>query len=196
VASPSGIVRKRLNEPLVFEVRSVKRTALPGRIVSFRGRNADVVPDSAVTDSAGHANVFVTLGMQAGPAVVTGSVDSISKHIELHVEPSVDAVITIERNGTRVDGGQVVVPVDTPFVLRVSARDAYGNAVVMASLVRAFDDMRRKFNADPKLLRIVRVDSDSSAATVTFFPAAVGRATLKIVDATVSVAVVRSKRSS
>jgi hypothetical protein len=194
--SPSGIARKRLNEPLVFAVRSVAGRGLPGRVVSFRGQNADVVPDSALTDSTGRAKVFVTLGMQAGLAVVTASVDSISKHIDLRIEPSADATLTIEQDGTRIDGGQIVVPIDIPFALRVSARDAYGNTVVMAGLVRALEDMRRQFNQDPKLLRIVRVDSDSSAATVTFFPAGLGRATLKIVDATVSVTVVRSKGST
>jgi hypothetical protein len=45
-------------------------------------------------------------------------------------------------------------------------------------------------------LRIVRVDSSSTAATLTFFPAGLGKATLRIADASVSVAVVRSRTAN
>ncbi|HUK21879.1 MAG TPA: Ig-like domain-containing protein [Gemmatimonadales bacterium] len=191
-----GIVRKRLSEPLTFEVRSMTGRPLAGRVVAFRGDNADVTPDSALTDSSGRVRVTVTLGMQAGTATVTGTADSVRKSVSLRVEPSADAVVMIEQNGIRVDGGSIVVPVDTPFVLRVSARDAYGNALTLGSLVRGLEQMRQQFNVDPRLLRIVRVDSSSTAATLTFFPAGLGKATLRIADASVSVAVVRSRTAS
>jgi 3-dehydroquinate dehydratase len=67
---------------------------------------------------------------------------------------------------------------------------------VRAGLARALEDLRTKLAQYPKLLTIVQVDSDTSAATVTFFPGALGHATIAIVDATVSITVVRSKRSS
>ncbi|HUL48590.1 MAG TPA: Ig-like domain-containing protein [Gemmatimonadales bacterium] len=191
-----GIVRKRLSEPLVFEVRSMTGRPLSGRLVAFRGDNADVTPDSALTDSAGRARVTVTLGMLAGTASVTGIVDSVRKSVSLRVEPSADAVVMIEQNGIRVDGGNIVVPVDTPFALRVSARDAYGNPLTLGSLVRGLEQMRQQFNVDPRLLRIVRVDSSATAATLTFFPAGIGKATLKIADASVSVAVVRARTAT
>src|SRR6185437_11231257 len=59
-----GMARTRLNEPLVFQVRSSLGRPLVGKVVTFRAVNAEVATDSVVTDSAGLARVDLTLGKQ------------------------------------------------------------------------------------------------------------------------------------
>src|SRR5690242_4323803 len=105
-----GIARTRLNDPLVFQVRNSLGRPLAGKTVAFRAINADVSADSVVTDSAGFARVEVTLGKQAGPALVTASVDSMQKQASLSVEPAAPVGVVIERDGMRVDGSTMAVP--------------------------------------------------------------------------------------
>src|SRR4029077_17241989 len=50
-----GIARPRLNDPLVFQVRSSLGRPLVGKIVTFRAVNAEVGTDSVASDSAGPA---------------------------------------------------------------------------------------------------------------------------------------------
>src|SRR2546430_13279903 len=69
-----GIARTRLSEPLLFQVRSNLGRPLVGKVVVFRAVNADVETDSVATDSTGIARVDVTLGNQAGPALVAATV--------------------------------------------------------------------------------------------------------------------------
>ena len=51
--------------------------------VTFRAVNAEVGTDSVATDSGGLARVEVTLGKQAGPALVSATVDSLQATYEL-----------------------------------------------------------------------------------------------------------------
>jgi hypothetical protein len=185
-----GIARTRLNDPLVFQVRNSLGRPLAGKTVTFRAINADVSADSVVTDSAGFARVEVTLGKQAGPALVTASVDSMQKQASLSVEPAAPVGVVIERDGMRVDGSTMAVPANATFVLRVSAQDAYGNAVGTADLARMIQKMRNRYNLQSQLLKMIGVESDGAAALVTFKPVGVGQADLSIAGATVSVNVV------
>ena len=185
-----GIARTRLNEPLVFQVRGSAGTPLAGRVVTFRAVNAEVVPDTATTDSAGLARAEVRLGKQAGPALVTGTVDSIQKQAALLVEPAAPVGVVIERDGMRVDGGTTAVAVGSEFRVRVSAQDAYGNAVPTADLAGLIQQMRNRFNVQAQLLNLAGVESDGGAALVTFQAMGVGQAELSIAGATVSVRIV------
>jgi len=184
-----GIARTRLNEPLVFQVRSSLGRPLAGKIVTFRAVNAEVGTDSVATDSTGLARVEVTLGKQAGPALVTATVDSLQRQAGLSVDPAAPAGVIIERDGNRVDGGTVVATAGVVFMLRVSAQDAYGNSVPTADLARMIQKMRNRFNLQSQLLKMVSVESDGGAATVTFKPVGTGAADLSIAGATVSVAI-------
>ncbi len=188
-----GIARTRLSEPLVFQARSSAGTPLTGKWVTFRAVNAEVAPDSAVTDSAGQARVEVMLGKQAGPALVTASVDSIQKQATLAVEPGAAVSVVIEHDGTRVDAGTMAVAAGSPFRLRVSAQDAYGNAVASADLAHLIQQMRNRFNGQSQLLKMTAVESDGAAALVTLRPTGVGQADLSIAGATVSVQVVPAR---
>jgi len=184
-----GIARTRLNEPLVFQVRSSLGRPLAGKVVTFRAVNAEVASDNVVTDSAGLARVEVTLGKQAGPALVTATVDSLQRQAALEVDPAAPAGIIIERDGNRVDGGTMVATAGAAFTLRVSAQDAYGNPVPTADLARMIQKMRNRFNLQSQLLKMISVEADGGAATVTFKPVAAGQADLSIAGATVSVAI-------
>ena len=185
-----GIARTRLNDPIVFQIRNSLGRPIAGKIVAFRAVNAGVSPDSVVTDSAGFARVEVTLGKQAGPALVTATVDSIEKQVSFSVEPAAPVSVVIERDGMRVDGSTMAVPANATFVIRVSAQDSYGNAVGTADLARMIEKMRNRYNLQSQLLKMVGVESDGSAALVTFKPVGVGEADLSIAGATVSVNVV------
>ncbi len=188
-----GMARTRLNEPLVFQVRSSLGRPLVGKVVTFRAINAEVATDSVVTDSAGLARVDLTLGKQAGPALVTATVDSLQRQAALSVDPAAAAGVIIERDGNRVDGGTIVATAGATFTLRVSAQDAYGNAVPTADLARMIQKMRNRFNLQSQLLKMIGVESDGGAATVTFKPVGVGQADLSIAGATVSVAIARAR---
>ena len=189
-AGQRGIARTRLNDPVVFQIRNSLGRPLAGKMVAFRAVNADVSPDSVVTDSAGFARVEVTLGKQAGAALVTATVDSTQKQASFSVDPAAPVSVVIEREGQRVDGTTIAVPANAPFVIRVSAQDAYGNAVGTADLARMIQKMRNRYNLQSQLLKMVGVESDGSAALVTFKPVGVGQADLSIAGATVSVNVV------
>jgi hypothetical protein len=188
-----GLARTRLSEPLVFQARSSAGTPLAGKWVTFRAGNAEVAPDSAVTDSAGQAHVEVMLGKQAGRALVTASVDSVQKQATLAVEPTAAVSVVIEHDGMRVDGGTMTVAAGNPFRLRVSAQDAYSNAVASADLARMIQQMRNRFNGQSQLLKMTAVESDGAAALVTLRPTGIGQAELSIAGATVSVQVVAAR---
>ena len=185
-----GIARTRLNDPVVFRIRNSIGQPIAGKTVAFRAVNADVTPDSVATDSAGLARVDVTLGKQAGPALLTATVDSVQKQASFSVEPAAPVSVVIERDGMRVDGSTMAVPANATFVIRVSAQDAYGNAVGTADLARMIQKMRNRYNQQSQLLKMIGVESDGAAALVTFKPAGVGQADLSIAGATVSVNVV------
>jgi hypothetical protein len=192
-----GVARTTLQEPFVFQARSAAGRPLPGRIVRFRARNAQVSPDSAVTDADGQARVEVKLGTQAGSAVLIASVDSVQRSETISVDPGPAVEIILERDGTRVDGGRIIVEVGAPFALTVKARDGYGNAVPTAALARALQEMVTRFNARRQLLRALGVQSDSQVTSIRFKPTAVGSTDLTFalgLTASVSVEVVSPRR--
>ena len=185
-----GTAQTPLDAPLVFQVRSSSGRGLPGRLVSFRAYNAQVEPDRVITDATGLARIQVTLGTRAGAAVITGAVDSVQRQVNLRVKPGAATEVALEQNGVRVDGGHLFVTADTTFVLRVSAKDAYGNPAPIGALARALEQMRDRFNNGSRLLRILSVESDEWASQVTFRPLGRGSAPLTLADATVTVDVV------
>jgi hypothetical protein len=192
-----GVARTLLSEPVVFQAHSASGRPLPGRVVVFRVRNAQITRDSVVTDSAGHARIDVTLGSQAGLAVVTASLDSVQAAETLRVDPGPAVELILERDGARVDGGRIIVERDVPFALTLKARDGYGNLIPTTSLSRTLQDVLRQYNVRSQLLRFVGVQSDSLTAAIKFKPVAIGTTDLTIsagLTATVSVEVVRPRR--
>ncbi|HUL03254.1 MAG TPA: hypothetical protein VLV16_08525 [Gemmatimonadales bacterium] len=185
-----GTAGAPLDAPLVFQVRGSSGRALPGRVVVFRAYNAQVEPDRVITDATGLARLQVTLGSRAGTAVVTAAVDSVQRQATLRVTAGAATEVILEQNSVRVDGGHLFVTADTTFVLRISAKDAHGNPAPIGALARALEQMRGRFNASSRLLRILSVQSDEWASQVTFRPLSRGSAPLTLADATVTVDVV------
>jgi hypothetical protein len=177
----------QLSEPLLFRVRSSAGAPLAGKRVALRAVNAELPADTVVTDSVGLVRIEVTLGKQAGPALVTAAVDSVQKQAALVVVPAGPVGVIIEQNGKRVDGGTISVPAGRPFRIRVSPQDAYGNPVSTTDLARLIQQLRAGFNVRSRLLKVTGVDADGPSALVTFTPLAVGEVNLSIAGATVSV---------
>src|SRR6266581_4702379 len=95
-AATRGAAGMTLAKPLVFEARTTIGTPAVSRPVTFRGVNADVAPDSALTDSAGQARVEVTLGERVGSAVVIAVIDSVEKPVTFQVDPGPAASLIME----------------------------------------------------------------------------------------------------
>ena len=193
-AGQTGMPRSRLNVPLIFQARGSAGRPLAGRVVSFTAQNAEITPDHGITDGAGLVEVNVTLGSKSGPAVVIASVDSARAQASLHVQPADPSTVIIEYNGARVDGGRIVVAAESPFALNVSAQDSYGNAVPIAGLARAMEQLRDWSKTRSSLLKIESMHSDNWVTTVKFRPVGRGTAPLRLADATVSVEVVDRAR--
>jgi hypothetical protein len=193
--TPRGIVHNGLGAPLVFAARTRLGRPAAHRTVTFRAVNATVSPATATTDSEGRAYVEVTLGDRVGPAVVMAAMDSLERQVTLQVEPGPPADVSLEYKGVRVDGRWVVVGLDTTFVVRVRARDAYGNATGVAGIGRMLRDS--PFNAKIPIARLLSVQEEESAVALTFKAISAGRTTARLHMGDIGVAlwleVVRSR---
>lgn len=175
-----GLAGTGLAEPLVFEVRTDGGGPAEGRLVRFRAVNARLGSDSAVTDSLGRARVDVALGERAGSAVVFATVDSLEDLVTLQIEPGPIAELHLEYNGARVDSGRVVVPINTPFVMRLRGRDAFGNAASVAVLAQRLRETRAQFAVRQRYLQLLAVEQEDSAVVLRFKPVMVGYLDLTI----------------
>jgi len=140
-------------------VRSSLGRPLVGKIVTFRAVNAEVGSDSVATDSAGFARVEVTLGKQAGPALVTATVDSLQRQAALSVDPA--APVGRHHRAGREPGGRRYRDRDgrVVFILRVSAARCLRQSVPTADLARMIQKMRNRFNLQSQLLKMISVES-------------------------------------
>jgi hypothetical protein len=188
-ADQVGIAGTQVNAPLVFQARGSSGRPLAGRVIVFSAQNAEVTPDHAVSDGAGLAQVQVTLGPKAGPAIVIASVDSVRTQATIEVRASAPATVFIEHKGVRVDGERLVVPAGAPS-FTISARDALRQCRAVAGLAHVLEQMRARFNSRSLLLRMESVQADQWVTTVTFRPVGRGTAPLTLADATVTVEVV------
>src|SRR5690349_1533182 len=130
-ADQRGAASTALPQPLVLEVRDSQGGPLAGRAVALTATNASVTPGAAQSDSTGQVRVRVTLGERAGAAVITAKVGGgggggFTRTATLRVDPGPALQLLVERNGALVVGSVTVRSRDT-VVLRVVARDAYGN---------------------------------------------------------------------
>ena len=162
-----GRVGSSLSEPLVFRARTVQGSAPIGRVVRFRAVNARVKPDSAVLDSTGRVPLDVVLGTRAGEALVFATIDSVEKLLTFQVEPGPIATLVMEHNGEVVTGRAMVVRVAAPFVLRVTARDFYGNETSIDALAQMLRANRTQLAARQRYLEIVALESGDAAVLVT-----------------------------
>ena len=160
-----GIVASSLS--LAFKARTLQGAPANGRVIHFRAVNARVVPESAILDTAGQARVNVVLGTRAGDAGVFGNIDSLEKVLTLRVDPGPIDSLILERNGATVNGSTILVPVAVPFVLRLRARDFYGNETSIDPLGQMLRAGRTRYAARPQDLQIVNLESADSVVVVT-----------------------------
>ena len=170
--SQHGIVGTKLSLPLVFQALDEQGAPVRGQAVTFAAHNARVDPAATVTDTSGRARVEVTLGIEARAAVVTATVAAFSKSVSFTPAPGPPAELVVVCRGERAED-RLALPVDSPTVLAVTARDAYGNGVAVAGGLRAA-------TGDRHILRVRGVHPDSAAATVTLDPAGPGSTALQL----------------
>jgi hypothetical protein len=170
--SQHGIVGTKLSLPLVFQALDEQGAPVRGQAVSFAAHNARVDPAATATDTGGRARVEVTLGTEARAAVVTATVGAFSKSVSFTPAPGPPAELVVVCRGERAED-RLALPADSPTVLAVTARDAYGNGVAVAGGLRAA-------TGDRHILRVRGVRPDSAAATVTLDPAGPGSTALQL----------------
>lgn len=175
-----GRVGSALSDPLAFRARTVQGSAPTGRLVRFRAVNARVAPDSAVLDSTGRVPLDLVLGTRSGEALVLASIDSVEKLLTYQVDPGPIAALVIEHNGQTVTGGEVVVRVGAPFVLRVTARDLYGNETSIDALAQMLRAGRAQLAGRQRYLELVSLELGDAAVLVTLKTSRTGTIDLRI----------------
>ena len=168
----SGPAGTRVPRALVFEARDSAGRPLAAQAVTFTGINARVEPPSLPTDAEGHARVGVTLGERTGSATVLAAVGVVEKQVAFNVSVGAVAQLVVACGTTELSGRVVLRP-DTVAVLRVSARDAYGNGAKLTGLRAAV--------ADARILRVQRIGEDSVAGTVALKPDQAGTTSLAVI---------------
>lgn len=171
-----GPAGQRLPRALVFEARDSAGVALAGVLVAFTGINARIKPESLRTDAEGRARVGVTLAERAGTAIVLAVAGDVEKQAAFRVSVGPVAQLVMACGAAELSGGgggRVVLRPDTVAVLRVSARDAYGNAARLAGLRAAV--------ADAQILRVQRIAEDSLTGRVELKPDRAGTTSLAVI---------------
>jgi hypothetical protein len=164
-AGRRGRVASSLNDPVVFRARTVQGTAPTGRVVRFRAVNARVRPDSAVLDSTGRVSIDVAFGNRIGEALVFATIDSVEKLLSFQVDPGPISTLVVEHGGKIVTGQNVTARVATPFVLRVSARDMFGNETSIDALAQLLRS--RPVTTRQRYLEIVSLEPGEDAVLIT-----------------------------
>jgi hypothetical protein len=128
-----GTVGATLGEPLVLEVRDTAGAPVAGQPVTFAatGQGTTVQPGAVETDRWGAAQVHVTLGEHAGPVGISATVGTFTRTATVHADPGPARRLVVEQDGTPVGGGVVAVRSRDTLVLRVVARDTYGNEAAL-----------------------------------------------------------------
>jgi hypothetical protein len=162
-----GRVGSALSDALIFKARTVQGAAPAGRVVRFRAVNARVSPDSVAIDSTGRVSLDVELGTRAGEALVFATIDSVEKLVTVQVDPGPLSSLVMEFNGQNVTGQKVMVPVNTPFVLRVTARDPYGNETLIDALAQMLRAQRTQLAARQRNLQLLTLEPGESVVLIT-----------------------------
>jgi hypothetical protein len=168
----SGPAHTRLPRALVFEARDSAGAPLVGQVVIFTGINARIEPESVATDAEGRARVGVTLGERMGPAAVLAAVGVVEKQVGFSVSAGAVSQLVVTCGATDLSSRVVLRP-DTIAVLRVTARDEYGNGARLTGLRAAV--------ADARIVRVQRIAEDSVAGSVALKPDQAGTTSLALI---------------
>jgi len=115
----------------VLEVRDPTGAPIAKQPAAFAVSAGAVTPAAAEADAAGTVRVRVTLPERAGPVVITAKVGTFSRTATVYADPGPAHELVVERGRAPV-GGTVAVRTRDTLVLRVVARDAYGNRTTLA----------------------------------------------------------------
>jgi len=116
---------------IVLEVRDPTGAPIAKQPAAFVVSAGAVTPAAAEADAAGTVRVRVTLPERAGPVVITAKVGTFSRTATVYADPGPAHELVVERGRAPVVGSVAVRSRDT-LVLRVVARDAYGNRTTLA----------------------------------------------------------------
>mgnify|MGYP003576789927 FL=1 len=153
---------------MAFRARTVQGTAAVGRVVKFRAVNALVKPDSALIDSTGSVTLEITMGARAVDVLVFAKIDSVEKLLTLHADPGPIASLVIEYQGKDVTGKEMSVRVATPFGMRVTARDFYGNPTGVDALSQLLRAGRGQMAGRQRELELLSMDFTDDAVLLSF----------------------------
>src|SRR5207247_9433324 len=103
---------------------------LAGQPVTFAASAGAVAPPTGETDGTGTVRVRVTLPERAGPLVITANVGTFSRPAPLYADPGPPPALVVDLARAAVAGPVSVRSRDT-VVLRVVARDAFGNSTTL-----------------------------------------------------------------
>jgi hypothetical protein len=117
----------------VFEVRDSTGAPIAKQPVTFAVSGGAVTPTAAETDATGTVHVRVALPEHAGPVEITAKVGTFSRTATAYADPGLAHELVVERGGA--PAGRVAVRSRDSVVLRVVARDAYGNRTRLEDFV-------------------------------------------------------------
>jgi len=108
-----------------LEVRDSTGAPITKQPVTFAVSGGAVTPTAAETDATGTVRVRVALPERAGPVEITAKVGTFSRTATVYADPGPAHELVVERGGA--PAGHLAVRSRDTVVLRVVARDAYGN---------------------------------------------------------------------
>src|SRR3989442_1626118 len=108
-----------------LEVRDSTGAPITKQPVTFAVSGGAVTPTAAETDATGTVRVRVALPERAGPVEITAKVGTFSRTATVYADPGPAHELVVERGDA--PAGRGAVRARDTVVLRVVARDAYGN---------------------------------------------------------------------
>src|SRR5256885_8008084 len=129
-AALHGTVGSTPPQPLVLEVRDTTGAPFVGQPVTITASSGTVTPSAAESDTSGVVRVRVTLGERAGATTITARVGTLTRTVLVRADPGPPEALVVERGDMPVVGSLTLPPRDT-VVLRVVARDRYGNRTAL-----------------------------------------------------------------
>jgi hypothetical protein len=152
-----GVVGIPAAAPLVFEIKDGSGKPIPQARVTFTADNAQLRPETQVTDAAGHIRVNVVFGHTAGKSVIRAAIGQIFRSATLY--PTAGAPSRLELQlGAIAIGDTLRLAPDTTATVRVVATDEYGNPVALVGL--------QSLSGDEGIIRVERVGGDTVAGTL------------------------------
>lgn len=170
-AGQQGVVGSRAARPLVFEVRDAAGVPLRGEAVTLAVVNGRLGVTRAVTDASGRVQVDLVFGPLAGSTVVTAVAGPIERRATLYAAAGPAAKLLLSCGAAAIDRKVVLAP-GAPAALRVTAQDAFANAVPLLNLQVAVGDRG--------VVRVASVGSDSLGGVVSLKPGETGSTSLVV----------------